>query len=201
MLGKRIEKWITDSREENGDNKTIELYQEEMEFAKKRQLVGEGIKIVEKAPAGRFDDAYLERGDKETDEFLGEENASFLDQPIQYFKKHKNEFMYMESKWFELVGVDAVSYEVDDVFGTYNAMLGLKLQKKFDQRIKSFFAKELGSEDARVDLMFDANEGIWNVNFALNNLAGFKEEMTIREAYMLIYQFLFKLGEAMEKDE
>lgn len=193
----KLEKLIADSIQQAGDKKTIELYPEEKEFAVKNNLLEEGIEMVEKNPNERFNSAYIERSDKETEEFLGEESSSFLDQPIAYFKTHKNEFMYMEDPAFELISVDAVSFEVDDVFGTYNVLLGLKLQKKYAEAIKSFFANEINNEDARVDLMFDANEGIWNVNFALNNLADFNEEMTIREAYNLTYRFLFKLVESI----
>lgn len=193
----KIKKFIADSIQQTGDKKTIELYPEEKEFAVRNNLIEEGIEMVEKNPSERFNSAYIERSDKETEEFLGEENSAFLDQPITYFKSHKNEFMYMEDPSFEMVSVDAVSFEVDDIFGTYNVLLGLKLQKKYTEAIKSFFANEMNNEDARVDLMFDANEGIWNVNFALNNLAEFNEEMTIREAYNLTYRFLFKLVESI----
>jgi hypothetical protein len=189
----RVKKLMTDSIQTVGGEKIIELYPETKEFAEKNSLVEDGIKLVEKNANERFAGAYIERADKETEEFLGEENSSFLDQPITYFKNHKNEFMYMEDKSFELVSVDAVSFEVDDVFGTYNVMHGLKLQKKYGNAIKSFFASEMKGENSRMDLIFDANEGLWNVNFALSNLEGFSEDMTIRAAYDSIYRFLFKL--------
>ncbi|MBY0095921.1 branched-chain amino acid aminotransferase [Mesobacillus maritimus] len=189
----KVKQLIADSIQTVGEEKTIELYPEIKEFVEKNNLIEDGIKIVEKSTNKRFDGAYIERSDKETEEFLGEENTSFLNQPISYFKTHKNEFMYMEDPSFDLVSVDAVSFEVDDVFGTYNVMLGLKLQKKYGEAIKSFFASEMKAEDTRVDLMFDANEGLWNVNFALNNVEAFNEEMTIQTAYDLIYRFLFKL--------
>lgn len=189
----RVKKLITDSIDTVGEERTIEVYPEIKVFAEKNSLLEDGIKMVEKNANERFNDSYIERGDKETEEFLGEENSSFLEQPISYFKNHKNEFMYMEDQSFELVSVDAVSFEVDDVFGTYNVMLGLKLQKKYAEAIKSFFASEMKAEDSRVDLMFDANEGLWNVNFALNNLEEFNEDLTIRAAYDLIYRFLFRL--------
>nr|WP_304219992.1 hypothetical protein [Fredinandcohnia onubensis] len=37
------------------------------------------------------------------------------------------------------------------------------------------------------------------MNFALNYVNGFKEEMTLEEAYRLIYRFLFKLVERTEE--
>jgi hypothetical protein len=193
MMITRVKKLMTDSIQTVGGEKIIELYSETKEFAEKNNLLEDDIKLVEKNINERFNGSYIERGDKETEEFLGEENSTFLDQPITYFKNHKNEFMYMEDQSFELVSVDAVSFEVDDVFGTYNVMHGLKLQKKYGEAIKSFFASEMKDENSRVDLMFDANEGLWNVNFALNNVEGFSEDMTIRAAYDSIYRFLFKL--------
>ena len=86
--------------------------------------------------------------------------------------------MYLESEWFNLVGVDGVSFELDDVFGTYNVMFGLKLQKKYAGAIQSFFHKELTGE-AKFEMMFDGNEGIWNINFALNDAPGFNEKLNI----------------------
>lgn len=74
----------------------------------------------------------MERSNKESEELISEENSAFLSQPIEYLKKNKDEFLYFESQWFELIGVEALSLEVDDVFGTYNAMFGLKFQKKWE---------------------------------------------------------------------
>lgn len=143
-------------------------------------------------------DAYIERCDKETENVLGEESAAFLDNPIDYLKKQKHEFIYLESDSFETIGVDAVSFEVDDVFGTYGVLLGLKLQKKFETALKEYMNKELHGEDAKFSLLFNQNDGLWDVNFALNNVDGFKEQMSMGEAFGLIYQFLFSLIEAVK---
>ncbi|MDQ7863963.1 hypothetical protein RCO48_31455 [Peribacillus frigoritolerans] len=64
----------------------------------------------------RFTDAYMKRSNKESEELISEENSAFLSQPIEYLKKNKDEFLYFESQWFELIGVEALSLEVDDVF-------------------------------------------------------------------------------------
>ena len=48
-------------------------------------------------------------------------------------------------------------------------------------------------------LIFSAEDGLWNFNFSLNDVKEFTEDMTIGEAYQLIYQFLFKLMEAIEE--
>ncbi|WP_121613113.1 branched-chain amino acid aminotransferase [Mesobacillus foraminis] len=198
MLKKSLENYISETVKE--DN-VIELFQEEKEYAEKNNLLGEEIIIKERSEDTRFLTAYIERGDKETEEFLGEENPAFLNQSIDYFKKNKNEFMYLESEWFGLLKVDAVSFEADDVFGTYDVMLGLKLQKKYEAALKNRLKASLKEEEAKFDVMFDANEGLWNVNFALNDVAGYKEDMTIQQAYILIYRFLFSLVEAVENAE
>ncbi|MCM3669249.1 branched-chain amino acid aminotransferase [Mesobacillus maritimus] len=190
----KLKKWLNATIEADG-NQVLELYPEEKQFVEKNNLFTDEIKLIEKDTNERFSEAYIERSDKETEEFLSEETSEFLNQPIEYFKKHQNEFMYLESKWFDFINVDAVSFEVDDVFGTYNILLGLKLQKKHATLIKAYFEEKMTGDNKRVDLMFDSNEGIWNVNFALNHVDGFNESMTIAEAYQLTYRFLFHLVE------
>jgi hypothetical protein len=145
-----------------------------------------------------FSEAYIERLDKETEEILAIEEAGFLEKPIQYFNEHKNEFMFMESDSFDEIGVDAVSFEIDDVFGTYDVLLGLKLQKKLQAGIKEYLEKNLHSEEAKYNLMFNADDGLWDFNFALNFVEGFREEMSVGEAYQLIYQFLKQLVETVK---
>lgn len=194
MLKNQMEKYIT------SEKGTVELHTEEKEYAQRHGLLN-GVQAKELEPGDRFGDAYIERGNKETEEFLGEESFGFLNQPIGYFKERKNEFMYLESRWFDLIGVDAVSLEKDDVFGTYDVMLGLKLQKKYESKIKKYLQENLHGEGSRYDLMFDANEGIWSLNFALNGLDGFQEDLSIQEAYKLIYGFLFRLAESVENKQ
>lgn len=198
MLKKHVEQYINEKINEAAANKTIELYREEKSYADKNNLFDENKQEITLAePEKRFEGAYIERGDKETEEFLGEESAEFLKEAISYFKNHKNEFMYLESKWWEYVNVDAVSFEADDVFGTYDVMLGLKLQKKYGEAIKTYLSENL--QGAEFDLMFDGNEGIWSLNFALNNLDGYQENMTIGGAYSQVYSLLFGLSEQIEK--
>ena len=47
--------------------------------------------------------------------------------------------------------------------------------------------------------MFNQSEGLWDLNFTLNYAEDFKEEMPIVEAYSLIYHFLLKLREEVQK--
>jgi hypothetical protein len=145
-----------------------------------------------------FTDAYIERCSKETETMIANESSSFLNQPITYLKEHKNEFIYVESTLFEQVGVEGVSLEADDVFGTYDVMLGLKLQKKFEKMLKEQLNHSLHSDETKFDLMFSHDDGLWDLNFALNYVAGYNEDMTLNNAFQLIHQFLFNLVETVK---
>ncbi|CAM3999948.1 branched-chain amino acid aminotransferase [Mesobacillus thioparans] len=192
MLKNQVEKYIASK------NGIVELHIGIKEYAERNGLLqGKEAKVLESGSL--FDNAYIERGDKETEEFLGEESSAFLEQSISYFKDKKNEFIYMESNWFELIGVDAISFENDDVFGTFDVMLGLKLQKKHGPAITKYLDEML--PETGYDLMFDGNEGLWSLNFALNGLDRYREDLSIREAYSLIYSFLFKMAESIEKQQ
>ncbi|SIR72449.1 hypothetical protein SAMN05878482_105208 [Peribacillus simplex] len=196
MLKKQMESYISKSVIE----KKVELFKEEKDYVEKHKLIADDMIIVEKENASRFTDAYMERSNKESEELISEENSAFLAQPIEYLKKNKDEFLYFESQWFELIGVEALSLEVDDVFGTYNAMFGLKFQKKMGEVLKTYLTKELQGGIGSFSLMFNQGDGLWDVNFALDNLKGFREDMSLQEAFNLIYHFLFILVQTIEED-
>ncbi|MFF2456940.1 branched-chain amino acid aminotransferase [Peribacillus simplex] len=196
MLKKQMESYISKSVTE----KKVELFKEEKDYVEKHKLIADDIIIVEKENASRFTDAYMERSNKESEELISEENSAFLSQPIEYLKKNKDEFLYFESQWFELIGVEALSLENDDVFGTYNAMFGLKFQKKMGEVLKAYLTKELQGGIGSFSLMFNQGDGLWDVNFALDNLKGFKENLSLEEAFNLIYHFLFSLVQTIEED-
>ena len=196
MLKEKIQKYISENVSQSATEGVV-LFREELEYVEQNQLAGESH-FVEKDANTRFADAYIERCDKETENMLKNESSSFLTQPLDYLKMHKNEFIYLESNWFDLIGVEAVSLEADDVFGTYDVMLGLKLQKKFEKALKENLNNQLHGDEAKFDLMFSLEDGLWNLNFALNYVEGFNEEISIGEAFQLIYRFLFQLVEAVE---
>ncbi|MFF2856548.1 MULTISPECIES: branched-chain amino acid aminotransferase [unclassified Peribacillus] len=196
MLKKQMESYISKSVTE----KKVELFKEEKDYVEKHKLIADDIIIVEKENASRFTDAYMERSNKESEELISEENSAFLSQPIEYLKKNKDEFLYFESQWFELIGVEALSLENDEVFGTYNAMFGLKFQKKMGEVLKAYLTKELQGGIGSFSLMFNQGDGLWDVNFALDNLKGFKENLSLEEAFNLIYHFLFSLVQTIEED-
>ncbi|MEH7081832.1 branched-chain amino acid aminotransferase [Neobacillus drentensis] len=196
MIKDHIQQYI-DEKQSNQKTGVITLFKEEKEYAEKNQLAGD-LQFSEQDASIRFADAYIERCDKETENMLKNESSAFLNEPLDYLKKHKNEFIYVESNWFDLISVEAVSLEADDVFGTYDVMLGLKLQKKFEKTLKENLNSLLNGDEAKFDLMFSQDDGLWNLNFALNYVEEFREELTIGEAFQLIYRFLFQLVEAVE---
>lgn len=197
MLRKQLEQHINKIVEEQSSS-PIELPKIEREFAKQYLLVEDADKIIETDESSRFTDAYIERSDKESEELLAVESAVFLEQPIEYLNENIHEFMYMESHWFDMIGVDAICIEVDDLFGTYEALLGLKLQKKFDQTIREYLRAELKGDAAKFALLFNSEEGLWNLNISLNDMEGFGGNLTIGQTYQLIYHFLFKLVVTVE---
>lgn len=145
-----------------------------------------------------FANLYIERCDKETENFLSEEGQSFLEKSINYLMINKNEFVYFEGSPFHELGIDGLSFEVDDVFGTYNVMLGLKLQKKREGEMKAYLNEELSGDGIKYSLLFDQNDGLWNVNFTLNYVQGFAEDMSFLEGFTLIYHFLVKFIESVK---
>lgn len=149
--------------------------------------------IMENKSNPSFTDAYIERCSKETESMIANESSSFLTNPITYLKEHKSEFIYVESALFEDVGVEGVSIEVDDVFGTYDVMLGLKLQKKFEKMLKEQLNNSLQGDEAKFDLMFSHDDGLWDLNFALDYVEGYRENLSIHESLQLIHQFLSAL--------
>ncbi|MFB8734813.1 hypothetical protein ACEQPO_15650 [Bacillus sp. SL00103] len=58
------------------------------------------------------------------------EGTSFLNTPLTYKNNIKKEFIYIESKWFDVVRVDGLAIEWDEVFQTYTVLFGFKRPKK-----------------------------------------------------------------------
>lgn len=134
---------------------------------------------------------YIERCDKETEEVIAKEGASFLRTSIKHFKQNQNEFVYIESPAFESIKTDALSLELDDVFKTYMALLGLKVQKKHTKTIRTFLDENLHGEGIKnYSAMFSGDEGIWDLNIPLDFIEGFNEEMSIEEVLLITYSFL-----------
>ena len=193
MISKHLKKYMEDSLQ-NGKTECI-LSAEEKAYIEKHDGLG-GISIAEEKEP--FVEAYIELSDKETEEMIAEKDTSFLGQPVSYFKEHINQFLYVEAVEFERIGVDSACFEVDDIFGSYEALLGLKLQKKHDKAIKEYVRAHIDPDKGRFSMMFNANEGIWDINVSLDGLPGFDESFTVKAALSFIRTFLFGLMEAVE---
>jgi hypothetical protein len=191
MLRKRFLQYIEES------SGSVVLFPQEKEYAVKHGLL-DADKIVTRESDSRFEEAYIERCEKETEELIAQESFIFLNQPITYLQKHKNEFVFLELKWFNVIGVEAVSIEVDDVFGTYDAMLGLKLQKKYRNQIEHYLENTLKDESS-YDLLFNGEDGLWDLNITLNDHPDFHEGLTMLSSYELIYDFLFHLLQTVDE--
>ena len=192
MLKKQMEAYI--KKEVN------RLFKEERVYAEKHQLIPDNYIIEEKGEEERFLDAYLELSDKESEDLLSEESADFLNKPISFLKENKQAFLYIESADFNVLGVENLSLELDDVFGTYNALFSLKMPKKAEQNIKDFLNKHLSLDMGAYSVMFNQGDGAWDVNFALDGMEDFHDSITLKDAFVLIYRFLFTMEETIEEE-
>ncbi|MDM5334330.1 branched-chain amino acid aminotransferase [Ureibacillus composti] len=146
--------------------------------------------------------ALIERCDKESEEVISKEDISFLSTSLNHFKQNRNEFLYIESPEFEPVNIDAVSLELDDVFETYMILLGLKVQKKYLNTIKTFLDENLfGEELKNYSAAFSNEDGLWELNIPINYMDGFKEEMSIEEALNLSVNFIHSLMQIIKQQQ
>ena len=195
MISKHMKKYVEDSLQSGAAE--CRVSPEEKAYIEKHGILsGNLIAVAEETEP--FGEAYLELCDKESEEMIAEKDTAFLGQPVRYFKEHINEFLYVEAVEFDRIGVDSACFEVDDVFGSYEALLGLKLQKKHDKAIKEFVGAHIDQDEGRFSMMFNANEGIWDINVSLDGLSGFEESFTVQEALSFVRSFIFRLMEAVE---
>ncbi|AOZ90431.1 branched-chain amino acid aminotransferase [Bacillus xiamenensis] len=152
----------------------------------------EGAKMKEEA---RFADSYIERVDKESEEMIQTEAVSFLNTPLTYVKKQPNEFIYIESKWFDVVKVDGLAIEWDEVFQTYTALFGLKRPKK-----DTGLLKEMLSELNGAQLQFNGQDGLFDINIPLLELENIQEDTPIIDAISAVYRYLFHLILQLENE-
>ncbi|WP_260471868.1 branched-chain amino acid aminotransferase [Bacillus sp. HMF5848] len=198
MLKKRLLTFIQNNSE---TTKNFQVPHEEFAFIMSHDLLDSEIQ-VEEINISRFSEAYIERGDKETENMLAIETPEFLQQPITYLKEHMSEFVYVESKWLDIIGVDAFSFELDDVFRTYSVLLGLRVPKKLESELKKQLTHNLhGSGISVFSLMYSQEDGLWELNFTFNNVDGFSENLTLEQAFSLIYQFIFTIQAGLESKD
>lgn len=135
----------------------------------------------------------IERCNKETEELLATETAEFLQKKISYFKENQEEFIYIDSPIFEQYRMEAIVFEFDEMFKVYTALFGFKLQKKYGEAIKMYFKEHLTSMLGSSSASFSGEDGLWEVNIALDAIEGFTGEETIEQANDLVTQFIEKM--------
>ncbi|WP_235848431.1 branched-chain amino acid aminotransferase [Litchfieldia alkalitelluris] len=195
MLKEPLHNYLSTYDESNSD--VIGIFKEEDAYLKRLEIKDKyTFIIIENSSIKKFKDAYIELCDKESENVVSTEGGEFLEQSLQYLKVNKNLFVYLESNWFDVIGVDSVSLELDDVFGHFDFMLGFKVQKKHEQLIKTFLNQEIN--ESTYDLMFSQEDGLWSLNIELNGMEEFNENMSIAEAYNLLYRTIFRLKEFIE---
>ncbi|MGM9948567.1 MAG: hypothetical protein ACI33P_00510 [Lysinibacillus sp.] len=140
----------------------------------------------------------LERCNKESEETVAVESAAFLQQKLHYLKAHQEEFLYAQSEDFTNLKMDAVVLEFDEMFKVYAALFGLRLQKKVNAQLKAYLRDNLKGMMGSSSAMFSGDEGIWEINIALDAIEGFTGEETIEEAYELLLGFVKGLLEEVD---
>lgn len=190
MLKKKLETYIVD----NAVDYTIELPDVVKLYAEKHLLLPDNIAV--EVNNIRYD--AIELCNKETEEVVRTETAEFLNESMTYLKKNRDEFIFLESKSFELARIDAVALELDDVFETYTALFGLKVQKKFGPDFKHYFDEHLHGDGVKYSVSFSDADGLWDVNFALDYMKGFDEDLSINKIVELMYSFVYNMIEALE---
>ncbi|NYF25478.1 branched-chain amino acid aminotransferase [Sporosarcina sp. JAI121] len=193
MLKKELAKYIADNEKDN----KIQLFDVDKEYADKHQLISSDVTVVEK----EFNFSVIERCVKETEDLIRAEDLDFLNTSISYLKSHLNEFVYVESSAFETIRIDAVVLEFDEVFESYTALFGLKVQKKYGDAIKMYLDTHLKGDGAKYSVMFSGEDGLWDMNFALDFVKDFSDDLSFVEVYQLMYGFIFKLVEAIEETQ
>ncbi|WP_445506895.1 hypothetical protein [Niallia sp. 03190] len=193
MLKKQFQRYI-----ENQNNQKHPLFSEEKAYVFKQSLLGEAEIALADSPA-RFQNLYLELVNKESDETIQDNiNLDFLSEKMNYFEQHLDHYLYLETDAFEIIGIDGLIFEVDSVFRTYEVIFGLKLPKKLGDAIRSYFNESIKKEGITYNLLFNDQEGLWEVNFPIEALNTFSKDMEINEALQLVYLFLFQMEDEIE---
>lgn len=196
MLKEKLKKHIQQLVEQ--DSTELALYKEEIESAYTYHLLTDHLTVIEKDPMKRYDHGYIERTDKDSLKLIAVETIPFLQENISLLKDHPTEFVYIESLSFDMLGIDAISLEIDDVFQTYTALLGLKAKKKYEQAIKNYLDTHLSGDEGRFSIAYSTQDHMWDINFSLTYVDGFTENLTLQQACDLAYSFVFSMAESLE---
>lgn len=187
MLKKQYEAMLQDQTE-------IALFDFEQAYLEQIGVSLEGKTVTAKTIT--FD--VLEVCSKETEDTLRAVEADFLQQPIAYLKNNQGEFVYAESQSFDAIRIDAFALEFDEAFNLTTVLFGLKLQKKHGDGIRAYLKENVQSKLGSSSAAFSGQEGLWELNVALDCLEGYQEELTFEAVYALLYQFIFNMIVAAE---
>ena len=190
-----ITKWMKNYIAEHDSQQGIPLNPQQKEFLEKKELLSPEMKILE-APA--FSPVYS-LSNKETDEPL-ETPANTGSLPASFVKTQPASYLFAEDPSFATIGIDGVVLEMDDVFETVTALFGLQVQKKHGEWLKKYIDAQLGTAPGTRSLMFSADDGLWDVNIALDYVDEFSENNTFDETLALIYKFVFTMLVALEDE-
>ncbi|MER2106714.1 MAG: protoporphyrinogen oxidase [Solibacillus sp.] len=187
MLKKQYEDILKEQSE-------IALFDFEKAYLEQIGVSFEDKMITEKALT--FD--VLEVCSKETEDTLRAVEADFLGHPISYLKENQAEFIYAESSAFDAIRVDAFALEFDDAFNLNTVLFGLKLQKKYSEAIRTYLKQNVKSALGSSSAAFSGQEGLWEINIALDCLEGYSDDLSFEAIYGLLYKFIFDLIVAAE---
>ncbi len=194
MIKKNMMKYI----ENDGKNGKISVLPIERAYLLENGLADEENIVIGNI-SDRLGQTYMELANKESDEVIKQGMpASFLEEKISLLRLNLEEYLYVESDLFNIIQVDGLTLEVDSVFRKYDALFGFRAPKKQEQLIRAYFVEQLG-EEATYSLMFNGQDGLWDVNFPIENVDGFTEDLTVAETLELFYQFMFELGKKLEE--
>jgi len=194
VIKKNMMKYI----ENDGENGKISVLPFESAYLLENALEDEE-NIIIGTISNRLGQPYMELANKESDEVIKQGMpASFLEEKISLLKLNLEEYLYVEADLFTIIQVDGLTLEVDSVFRKYDALFGFRAPKKQEQLIRAYFVEQLG-EEATYSLMFNGQDGLWDVNFPIENVDGFTEDLTVAETLELFYQFMFELGKKLEE--
>ncbi len=163
----------------------LALLDVEKAYAEKHALLLDGT--VQDMTSLHFN--VIERCDKLSEELLEEETELFLAIPVQY----------LESDRFDVIRVDSLALEFDEAFGVYSALFGLRLQKKQGEFLHAYLTSHLQHEKMTYSMAFSGQDGLWEVNLALNALDEFSEQQSFAEVLVHLYRFVFGLLEELEE--
>lgn len=189
MLKKQYEALLQEQSE-------IALFDFEKAYLESTGLSFEGVTVQEKA----LQIDVLEICSKETEDTIREAEDDFLQQSISYLKSNPGEFIYAESQQFDAIRIDAFAVEFDDAFNLNTVLFGLKLQKKYSEAIRNYLKANVKSALGSSSAAFSGQEGLWELNIALDCLEGYREDLTFEEIYTLLYRFIFDLIVAAEME-